>query len=129
VNGFTEEMFEAMKACGTTRVLIAYDRDEAGDAASAKLAARLGATSIACYRVLFPRMMDANDYAKKVEPAAQSLGVLLKSAEWMTGPKLGMIDLAPPPPPPTVEPLRIAPTPSIEPRPEPVSETPEPPSS
>jgi DNA primase catalytic core len=112
VNGFTEEMFEAMKACGTTRVSIAYDRDEAGDAAAAKLATRLGAVSIACYRVLFPRMMDANDYAKKVQPGAQSLGVLLKSAEWMAGPKLGMIDLAPPPP--VVEPLRITPTPSIE---------------
>jgi len=108
VNGFTDEMFEAMRACGTTRVSIAYDRDEAGDAAAGKLAARLAAASIACYRVLFPRMMDANDYAKKVQPAAQSLGVLLKSAEWMAGPKLGMIEIAPPPP--TVEPLRITPT-------------------
>jgi len=114
VNGFTEEMFEAMRACGTTRVSIAYDRDEAGDAAAAKLATRLGAASIACYRVLFPRMMDANDYAKKVQPAAQSLAVLLKSAEWMAGPKLGMIDLAPTPPAPPPEPLRITPTPPIE---------------
>lgn len=115
VNGFTEEMFEAMRACGTTHVSIAYDRDEAGDAAAAKLAARLGAASIACYRVLFPRMMDANDYARKVQPAAQSFGVLLKSAEWMAGPKLGMIDLAPPLSPPQPEPLRLTPTPPIEP--------------
>ncbi|MEO8380810.1 MAG: CHC2 zinc finger domain-containing protein [Acidobacteriota bacterium] len=123
VNGFTEEMFEALRACGTTRVLIAYDRDEAGDVAAAKLAVRLAAASIACYRVLFPRMMDANDYAKKVQPAPQSLGVLLRSAEWMAGPKLGVIDLAPPPSPLTIEPLRITPTPPAEPPhdPEPAS--------
>ena len=47
VNGFTDEMFEALRACGTTRVSIAYDRDEAGDAAAAKLAARLAAASFA----------------------------------------------------------------------------------
>ena len=34
----------------------------------------------------FPRGMDANDYALKVTPAAQSLGVLLRSAQYMTGP-------------------------------------------
>jgi len=129
VNGFTEELFEAMRACGTTRVLIAYDRDEAGDAAAAKLAVRLGAASMACYRVLFPRMMDANDYAKKVQPAAQSLGVLIRSAEWMAGPKLGVIDLAPPPFPSAIEPLRITPTPPIELPPEPRTEAPEPASS
>jgi DNA primase len=127
VNGFTDEMFEALRACGTTRVLIAYDRDEAGDAAAAKLAARLAAASIACYRVLFPRMMDANDYARKVQPAAQSLGVLLRSAEWMAGPKLGMIDLAASSPPPA-EPLRMMATPvtSVEPVPEPLEMRPGP---
>jgi DNA primase len=125
VNGFTDEMFEAMRACGTTRVLIAYDRDEAGDAAAAKLAARLAAASIACYRVLFPRMMDANDYARKVQPAAQSLGVLLRSAEWMAGPKLGMIDLAPPPPL-SDAPLRMMPTPAVEAVPEPREMMPKP---
>lgn len=37
-----------MKACGTTGVSIAYDRDEAGDAAAAQLATRLGREGIAC---------------------------------------------------------------------------------
>ncbi|MEO8381808.1 MAG: CHC2 zinc finger domain-containing protein [Acidobacteriota bacterium] len=127
VNGFTEEMFEALRACGTTRVLIAYDRDEAGDAAAAKLAVRLAAASMACYRVLFPRMMDANDYAKKVQPAAQSLGVLLRSAEWMAGPKLGMIEITAQPMSP--EPLRMMATPQIEATPEPEQESSEPTSS
>ncbi len=85
VNGFTDEMFEALRACGTERVLIAYDRDEAGDKAAAQLAARLAAEEISCLRVLFPRMMDANEYAKKVQPANNALAIALKSAEWMAG--------------------------------------------
>ena len=85
-NGFTSEMLEAMKAYGTERVLIAYDRDEAGDRAAAKLAERLAGEGIASFRVLFPRGMDASSYAVKVTPASQSLAVLLRSAEHMAGP-------------------------------------------
>jgi DNA primase catalytic core len=85
-NGFTLEMLEAMKAYGTERALIAYDRDDAGDRAAAKLAERLASEGIASYRVLFPRGMDANAYALKVTPANQSLAVLLRSAEHMAGP-------------------------------------------
>jgi DNA primase catalytic core len=87
VNGFTAEMFEAMKACGTARVLIAYDRDEAGDHAAQELARQLGEAGIQCARVLFPRMMDVNDYARKVAPATHALGVVLRAAEWMSGPR------------------------------------------
>ena len=85
-NGFTDEMLEALKAYGIERVLIAFDRDEAGEKAATKLAERLGSEEISCFRVRFPRGMDANDYALKVTPAAQSLGVLLRSAQYMTGP-------------------------------------------
>ena len=38
---------------------------------------------IECFRVQFPKGMDANEYARKVQPAAKSLGVLLNSAEWL----------------------------------------------
>ena len=85
-NGFTDEMLEAMKAYGTERVLIAYDRDESGDRAAAKLSERLASEGITTYRVLFPRGMDANAYALKVTPAEQSLAVLLRSAEYLAGP-------------------------------------------
>ncbi len=85
-NGFTRDHLEAMKAYGTKKVLIAYDRDEAGDPAAKKLAKQLGAEGIGCYRVLFPREMDANEYALRVTPPSRSLGVLLGSAEWMSGP-------------------------------------------
>ena len=43
IEGFTEEMGEAFEAYGVERVLIAYDRDEAGDKAAEKLAERLQA--------------------------------------------------------------------------------------
>jgi len=85
VNGFTTELLEAFKAYGTERVLIAYDRDAAGDAAAGELAAKLAAENILSSRVLFPKGMDANDYARKVQPASHSLGVLLHSAEPMAG--------------------------------------------
>jgi len=81
VNGVPSELLEAFKAYGTERVLVAYDRDVAGDAAAEILARTLAGEGIACFRVLFPRGMDANDYARKVQPASHSLGVLLRSAE------------------------------------------------
>jgi DNA primase catalytic core len=83
VEGFTKDHLEAMKRHGTRTVLIAYDRDEAGDRAAEKLAKELLAEGIECYRVLFPRGMDANEYASKVKPAAKSLGLVLKQATWM----------------------------------------------
>jgi DNA primase catalytic core len=86
VNGFTPDHLEVMKAYGTERVLIAYDRDAAGDAAAVELAKKLGAEGIASFRVRFPHGMDANDYARRVTPASQSLAVLLRAAEYMAGP-------------------------------------------
>ena len=38
------------------------------------------AMGIECFRVLFPKGMDANEYALKVTPAAKALGVLLNKA-------------------------------------------------
>jgi hypothetical protein len=38
---------------------------------------------IECFRVQFPKGMDANEYALKVTPAARSLGVLLNKATWL----------------------------------------------
>ena len=72
-----------MKRHGTKRVLIAYDRDDAGNAAADKLAPELLEAGIECFRVLFPKGMDANDYAQKVQPASKSLGIVLQQAEWL----------------------------------------------
>ena len=49
VKGFTADHWAALKQHGTQRVWIAYDRDEAGNAAAEKLAERLTAEGIECY--------------------------------------------------------------------------------
>ena len=83
--GFTDELLEAIVGHGIKRVLIAYDRDAAGDKGAAAVAEALAARGIGAYRVNFPKGMDANAYALAVKPAAKSLGALLRSAEWMAG--------------------------------------------
>jgi DNA primase catalytic core len=83
VNGFTADHRAAFEKHGTERVYIAYDRDEAGNNAAAKLAEDLMQMGIECFRVLFPKDMDANTYALKVQPASKSLGVMLNKAEWL----------------------------------------------
>jgi DNA primase catalytic core len=83
VEGFTDEMLQAFKTHGTRRVLIAYDRDDAGDRAADKLALRLMAEGIECWRVQFPKGMDANEYALKMQPADKALGLLIRKAQWM----------------------------------------------
>jgi len=83
VEGFTDDHLAAFKQHGTERVLIAYDRDAAGDAAADKLASRLMSEGIDCYRIQFPKGMDANDYALKVSPAAKSLGLAIRKALWL----------------------------------------------
>jgi DNA primase catalytic core len=83
VEGFTADHLSLFKQCGAQRVLIAYDRDEAGEKAAQKLAERLNAEGLDCYRILFPKGMDANEYALKVGPAAKSLGVAIRSAQWL----------------------------------------------
>jgi hypothetical protein len=82
VNGFTEGLRNALLT-HARRVLIAFDRDEAGDKAARKVAEQLQAGGIECYRVLFPRGMDANGYALEVRPASKSLGVVIQAAEWL----------------------------------------------
>ncbi|CAE6968838.1 DNA primase [Paraburkholderia domus] len=83
VNGFTQDHWDALKRHGTERVWIAYDRDDAGNSAAEKLGTELREVGIETWRVLFPKGMDANDYARKVAPADRSLGVLLQQAEWI----------------------------------------------
>lgn len=112
ISGFTEDHLAAFKQRGIQRVLIAYDRDEAGEAAATALAAKLVKEGIGCYRIQFPKGMDANEYAVhgctstqstryahgagsvaggrkpgetalSVQPASKSLGVVIRSAVWL----------------------------------------------
>lgn len=108
VNGFTADHRSAFEKYGIERVYIAYDRDEAGNNAAAKLAEELMQMGIECFRVLFPKEMDVNAYALKVQPASKSLGVLLNKAEWLGKGQR--------PEPRTLEPVIVA-EPVIEPEP------------
>jgi DNA primase catalytic core len=83
VEGFTPDHLAAFKRYGTERVLIAYDRDDAGERAAQGLSEKLLSEGIDCYRVQFPKGMDANEYALAVQPATKSLGVAIRKAAWL----------------------------------------------
>ncbi len=83
VEGFTDEHIAAFKRHGTERVLIAYDFDAAGERGAAKVAEALMVEGIECWRVQFPKGMDANAYALKVQPVSKSLGLLIRKAVWL----------------------------------------------
>jgi hypothetical protein len=83
VNGLTDELLAALKQCGAERILIAFDRDEAGDRGAEALAKQLTAAGLDGFRLLFPKGEDANSYARLVTPAEKSLGLVIRSAQWM----------------------------------------------
>jgi DNA primase catalytic core len=83
VEGFAEDHLIAFKRYRTQRVLIAYDRDEAGERAAEKLADKLIGEGLECYRIQFPKGMDANEYALKVTPAQKALGLVIRKALWL----------------------------------------------
>lgn len=83
VEGFTTEHHEAFRAHGVERVLIAYDRDPAGDRAATTLATTLISEGIECFRVLFPAGSDANAFACAAASATEALGRAIRAAEWM----------------------------------------------
>jgi DNA primase catalytic core len=83
VEGFTEDILAAFRRHGTKRVLIAYDRDEAGERAARKHAETLMSEGIEAWRIEFPKGMDANEYALKLGPATKALGVAIRKAVWL----------------------------------------------
>ncbi len=76
-NGFTDELLQCFIDKNIQRVLIAYDRDEAGNLAAEKLVKQLNKNNIDAYRLLFPKNMDANEYAKQVTPPQKSLALVI----------------------------------------------------
>lgn len=83
IEGFTKAHLTAFKENNIERILIAYDRDAAGEEATTKLSKQLIKNGIDCYQIQFPKGMDANDYALQVTPATKSLGVVIRSAVWL----------------------------------------------
>ena len=83
IEGFTSDHEKAFTTNDIERVLIAYDNDEGGNKAADTLATKLIKSGIDCYRIVFPKGMDANDYALQVKPASKSLGLVIRKAAWM----------------------------------------------
>jgi DNA primase len=84
IEGFTDEMPELFKRHNIDRILIAFDRDEAGERGTAKVAEKLMAIGIECFRIRFPSGMDANSFVlSEGKAASQSLGKLIRGAHWL----------------------------------------------
>jgi DNA primase catalytic core len=83
VEGLIDDHLATFKRLAVRRVLIAFDRDDAGERGADKAAERLIAEGLECYRIQFPKGMDANEYALKVTPADKSLGLLIRKAVWL----------------------------------------------
>jgi hypothetical protein len=80
---FSQPLFDAFVSHGIERCFIAFDHDEAGDEGATAAAQKLMKAGVACFRVHFPRGIDANEVALKMTPADKTLALFLRSAEWM----------------------------------------------
>jgi hypothetical protein len=81
--GFTDEHREAFRACGVSRVLIAFARRDDADRAASELADYFTDSGVECFRVVFPRDYDANAVATEVASPAEALGRAIRNAIWM----------------------------------------------
>ena len=85
VEGLTSEIVDALKAGGAQKVLIAFDRDEAGERGAEKAAEKLRAVGLESARVEFPKGMDVNSYAQVMAPAPAALRLVLERAGFVGG--------------------------------------------
>jgi DNA primase len=83
---FTEELFEAIRAAKIETVKLAFDADEAGEKATAKVAAKLQAIGIECYQIKFPWKTDANQYA--LDQGGEALKNAVRNALWLESSKV-----------------------------------------
>jgi DNA primase catalytic core len=83
---FTEELFEAIRAAKIETVKLAFDADEAGEKATAKIAAKLQAIGIECYQIKFPWKTDANQYA--LDQGGEALKNAVRNALWLESSKV-----------------------------------------
>jgi DNA primase catalytic core len=83
IEGFTEEILGAFSFHEIEKCYIAFDRDEAGNRGARRVAEKLMSAGVECFRVLFPKGMDANDVVRKMQPAEKTLGLFIRSAEWI----------------------------------------------
>jgi len=79
--GFTGELFEAIKAANLDAVRLAYDADDSGEKAAARDAEKLKAIGVAVHRIRLPMGEDVNSFA--LANGAEALKKAVRSAEWL----------------------------------------------
>ena len=79
--GFTKELFEAIKAANLDAVRLAYDADDAGEKAAKRDAKKLQGIGVAVYRIKLPLGEDANSYA--LSAGGDALKKAVRSAAWL----------------------------------------------
>ena len=79
--GFTDELYQAIKARGVESIRLAYDADDPGERAAQRDAAKLQAIGIECHRIRFSHGLDANEYARR--QGGDALRQTLRNAEWL----------------------------------------------
>ena len=81
VGGLTAEHLEVFRKNGTQEVLIAFDRDKAGNAGVVEVAEQLQEEGMDCHRVELPAGFDVNLYAQRFpENVGVMLGAMLRQA-------------------------------------------------
>jgi hypothetical protein len=99
--GFSEQHLACFKTLGIETVKIAYDNDEAGNKAAAKVSEILFNQGICAERVLFAPGEDANSTLQKADHPQHALQLALENAEIMPldmAPIRKLIDRLPNPP-------------------------------
>ena len=80
---FTCAHLEQMRLARVERVYIAFDRDHDGDLGADQVAAMLDPHGIEVHRMLFPRGMGANEYARRAGCPEQALRAVVQNAQWI----------------------------------------------
>jgi DNA primase len=75
-----DEHAAAFAKAGVEQVMLAFRRSPEGDRAAEKVAARLSDAGLECFRVVFPKGLDANDFLLKSQGGFEAL---LRQAEWL----------------------------------------------
>lgn len=83
VEGYPDELLHVLKQHGVKRLLIALAATPEGNVQAVTLADRLNALGVDAYRIQFPAGMDANDYAVKSKSPQESLGEVIRQAQWL----------------------------------------------
>jgi DNA primase catalytic core len=97
INGFTDELLTVIHSENIERVLIAYDRDEAGDKASNDLIVKLTAEKIEAVRLKLPPKTDINEWALSSDNFSDEFKECVLSAISLLAAKEETVEIKPEP--------------------------------